>query len=181
MMDKQTLLSQMLTAFNEGDAQNNNQNRLKTTSVPGYPVFLSWGFLSAIEFDDKGGKKAIFLCPFLSVPALSLVVQPPTNPGSIVETNMIRPQNLKLKIPDHINSSQLKEELFYTFLAAVKPAAMGGNRGGSPISYWDGYLCFASLQVNGLIEDFLNQFKAARVSNPVSPTVPAAPPSVPKS
>lgn len=181
MASKQDLLSQVLSAFEEGVPQ--QQNRLKTTSVPGYPVFLSWGFLSAIEVDDKGAKKAILLCPFLSIPALSISVSPLTLPAAIMDTNMVYPQNFKLKIPDHINSTQLKEGLPYAFLAAFKPGAINGSRGGSAVGYWDGYLVYISQQINGEIETFLNHFKASRGSSvsaaPVAPAVPATPPPKP--
>ncbi|KKD38786.1 MAG: hypothetical protein WAN66_14155 [Limnoraphis robusta] len=144
---------------------------VKSTTIPGYPLFSGWGFLTAIEVDQsKGTRKALMLCPFVSVPAVSLQVQAACQPVGLIETEMTYPQNLKLKIPNHLNASQLCEGSPYLFMAALKPGAVGGNRGSNAIAYWDGYLMAAS-QSTEIINPFFKEFKSSLnyVSNTSQP------------
>ena len=174
------------------EGQQSQRNNLRTYSVQGYPIFFSWGILSAIEIDqDQGRKKAHFLLPNVGTPVVSLESQWASHPCSLyLSGDVDYPQNLKLRIPNHINSTQLEEGRPYLFMAAIKAAAVGGgNRGGNATGYFDGYLCsifdarsddFVLFQK--FLTDYLNSFQMLELevpkrNNGTSRTAPPPPPT----
>jgi hypothetical protein len=131
------------------DTPQTRQQGMKTTKVPGYPVFFCWGRWGGSEPNEAGNLKGILFLPYLQTGQMPLNRYNGSTsletPLEMVTTGVDNPFNMKVSITPSLNLSGLKVGEYYVYLVALLPAAVGG--GGKPTPYWDGWLKAYSVEV----------------------------------
>lgn len=129
---------------------------MKTTNVPGFPVFLAWGRWGGSELNSSGNNKAFLFLPYLQSSQMPLLKFDDTtsveSPLSMVSSGVPNPYNCKLSVTPSLNISNLVEGEFYCYVLSLKPAAVGG--GGNPTPYWDGSLKAVGVHPNEVFKDY---------------------------
>lgn len=115
---------------------------MKTTNVPGYPIYLCWARWGGAELNAAGNNKAFLFLPYLQSGQMPLQKFDDSSsmesPLSIVASGVPNPYNCKLSVTPSLNISQLVEGEFYWFVLSLKPAAVSGGANATP--YYDGYI-----------------------------------------
>ena len=137
---------------------------MKTTNVPGFSLFLTWGRWGGAEANQSGNVKAFLFLPYLQTSPMALTKFDNTtsieSPLNMVASGVPNPYNCKTSIVPSLNTSFLIEGKFYWFLLSAKRAAM--NMGGTVTPYWDASLKAAGENLNEVAKDFFAQFAVTK-------------------
>jgi len=122
---------------------------MKTTKVPGYPVFTCWGRWGGAELNEAGNNKGLLFLPYLQTGQMPLHryngATSLETPLEMVMTGIDNPFNMKVSITPSLNLSGLRVGEYYFYSLALLPAAVGG--GSKPTPYWDGWLKSYSVEL----------------------------------
>jgi hypothetical protein len=145
--ENRELLTKIFGAFD--DSPQPRQQGMKTTKVPGFPVFFCWGRWGGAESNEAGNNKGLLFLPYLQTGQMPLNRYNGSTsletPLEMVTTGVDNPFNMKVSITPSLNLSGLKVGEYFIYLVALLPAAVGG--GGKPTPYWDGWLKSYSVEI----------------------------------
>lgn len=117
---------------------------MKTTKVPGYPIFLTWGRWGGTELTASGNTKAFLFLPYLQTGPMPLQkyngVSSLETPLDMVMSDVPNPYNCKINVTPSLNVSRLQEGDYYAYIIGLLPAAVSGGGGNNTTPYWDGWL-----------------------------------------
>ena len=137
---------------------------MKTTNVPGYPIILAWARWGGFEPNSSGNNKAFLFLPYISMGQIPLVKYNGQtaieNPLEMVMSEAVNPYNCKVGITPSLNVSKLIEGEFYSFVLAIKPAAVGN--GSNPIPYWDGWIKAFGASPNDVFKEYFALFNLTK-------------------
>lgn len=137
---------------------------MKTTNVPGYPIFMTWARWGGSEVNASGNTKAFLFLPYLQSGQMPLQkfngASSIETPLDMVMSEVPNPYNCKLSVTPSLNISKLVEGEYYSFVLALKPAAVGG--GGSPTPYWDGYIKAFGITPSEVFKDCFSLFATTK-------------------
>jgi len=119
---------------------------MKTTNVPGYLLVTCWAHWGGTEPNQSGVMKAFLFLPYVQSGLVSLIKpsggSSMESPVDMISANVPNPYNLKSSINPFLNTSELKQGEFYSFIWALKPAAF--SQGGTTMAYWDSWIMSVS-------------------------------------
>lgn len=137
---------------------------MKTTNVPGYPVMLVWARWGGSELNASGNNKAFLFLPYLQSGQMPLTkyngATSVETPLDMVMSEVPNPYNCKVGVTPSLNISKLIEGEYYSFVLALKPAAVGG--GGNPTPYWDGWIKAVGLSPSDVFKDYFALFNITK-------------------
>jgi hypothetical protein len=137
---------------------------MKTTNVSGYPVTLAWGRWGGSELNASGNNKAFLFLPYLQSGQIPLFKYNGSTsietPLDMVMSDIPNPYNCKLGVTPSLNISKLVEGEYYSYLLALKPAAVGN--GNNPTPYWDGWLKSVGASPNDVFKDYFALFNITK-------------------
>jgi|SRR6476661_936258 len=146
--ENRELISKIFGALSD-DAPAQTRQGMKTTKVPGFPVFTCWGRWGGAEVNQSGNNKGILFLPYLQTGQMPLNrfngSTSLESPLEMVTTGVDNPYNMKVSITPSLNLSKLQVGEFYVYLVALLPAAVGN--GNNPTPYWDGWLKSYSVEL----------------------------------
>jgi hypothetical protein len=149
------LISSILK-FADAGSEATVQQGMKTTNVAGYPVILSWARWGGSEVKASGNNKAFLFLPYLQSGQMPLQkyngVSSIETPLDMVMSEVPNPYNCKVSVTPSLNISKLVEGEYYSFVLALKPAAVGGS---NPTPYWDGYIKAVGVNTSDVFKDYL--------------------------
>jgi hypothetical protein len=161
---------------------------MKTTNIPGYSMFATWGRWGSCEVNASGTNKAFLFLPYLQAGPIPLVrvtgrTSMETPLDIVASEGIVNPYNCKVSVTPSLNVSGLKEGDYYSFLLALKPACVGGS---NPVAYWDGWLKAFGASSNDVAKDLFNLFLQTqnlwdkmKASNGLVQSLPFPPPPPP--
>jgi hypothetical protein len=156
----------MAKILNVGDIANETNPRqgMKTTSVSGYPVILCWARWGGSEINASGKNKAFVFLPYLQSGQMPLTkyngATSVETPLDMVVSGVPNPYNCKVSVTPSLNISKLIEGEYYSFVLALRPAAVG--RGSSPTPDWDGWIKTVGPTPNDVFKDYFGLFNVTR-------------------
>lgn len=137
---------------------------MKTTSVAGYPVLIAWGRWGGSELNASGNNKAFLFLPYLQSGQMPLQKYNGSTsvetPLDMVMSEVPNPYNCKLGITPSLNISKLIEGEYYSYVLALKPAAVGN--GNNPTPYWDGWLKAVGNSPSDVFKEYLALFNLTK-------------------
>ena len=137
---------------------------MKTTNVPGFPLYLCWARWGGSELNASGNNKAFLFLPYLQSGQMPLQKFDDTSsiesPLSMVASGVPNPYNCKLSVTPSLNISHLVEGEFYWFVVSLKPAAVTG--GGNSTPYWDGHVKAFGSNINEVFKDYVALFSSTK-------------------
>jgi len=149
-----------------GDIANetNPRHGMKTTSVSGYPVTLCWARWGGSEINASGNNKAFLFLPYLQSGQMRLTkyngATSVETPLDMVVSGVPNPYNCKVGVTPSLNISKLIEGEYYSFVLALRPAAVGG--GSSLTPYSDGWIKAVVPTPNDVFKDYFGLFNVTR-------------------
>lgn len=130
---------------------------MKTTKVPGYPIFLTWGRWGGSELNASGNNKAFLFLPYLQTGQMALQkyngATALETPLDMVMSEVDNPYNCKLGVTPSLNISKLIEGEYYNYILALLPAAVGN--GNNPTPYWDGWIKAVGSNPSELFKEYM--------------------------
>lgn len=133
---------------------------MKTTNIPGYSMFATWGRWGGAEINASGTNKAFLFLPYLQAGPIPLVrvtgrtsIETPLD--IVASEGIVNPYNCKVSVTPSLNLSGLKEGDYYAYLLALKPACVGGS---NPVAYWDGWWKAFDSSPTDVAKDIFNLF-----------------------
>lgn len=143
---------------------NTRAQGMKATSVAGYPVILCWARWGGSELNSSGNNKAFLFLPYLQSGQMPLTkyngATSVETPLDMVMSEVANPYNCKVGITPSLNISKLIEGEYYSFVLALKPAAVGN--GNNPTPYWDGWIKAVGATPNDVFKDYFALFNITR-------------------
>lgn len=143
---------------------NTRAQGMKTTNVAGYPVILCWARWGGSELNASGNNKAFLFLPYLQSGQMPLTkyngATSVETPLDMVMSEVANPYNCKVGITPSLNISKLIEGEYYSFVLALKPAAVGN--GNNPTPYWDGWIKAVGATPNDVFKDYFALFNITR-------------------
>ena len=137
---------------------------MKTTNVPGYPVILCWARWGGSELNSSGNNKAFLFLPYLQTGQMPLTKYNGSTsvetPLDMVMSEVANPYNCKVGVTPSLNISKLIEGEYYSFVLALKPAAVGN--GNNPTPYWDGWIKAVGATPSDVFKDYFALFNITK-------------------
>lgn len=137
---------------------------MKTTNVPGYPVVLAWARWGGSELNASGNNKAFLFLPYLQTGQMPLQkyngATAVETPLDMVMSEVPNPYNCKVGVTPSLNISKLVEGEYYSFILALKPAAVGN--GNNPTPYWDGWIKAVGASPSDVFKEYFALFNITK-------------------
>jgi hypothetical protein len=137
---------------------------MKTTNVAGYPVILCWARWGGSELNASGNNKAFLFLPYLQSGQMPLTkyngATSVETPLDMVMSEVANPYNCKVGVTPSLNISKLVEGEYYSFVLALKPAAVGN--GNNPTPYWDGWIKAVGATPSDVFKDYFALFNVTK-------------------
>jgi len=157
------LISSILRVGDTGPETTARQG-MKTTNVAGYPVILCWARWGGSELNASGNNKAFLFLPYLQSGQMPLSkyngATSVETPLDMVMSEVANPYNCKVGVTPSLNISKLVEGEYYSFVLALKPAAVGN--GNNPTPYWDGYIKAVGATPSDVFKDYFALFNVTK-------------------
>lgn len=139
--ENRELISSILK-FADSTPETTARQGMKATNIAGYPVILCWARWGGCELNASGNNKAFLFLPYLQSGQIPLQKYNGTTsvetPLDMVMSEVPNPYNCKVGVTPSLNISKLIEGEYYSFVLALKPAAIGESK--KSIAYWDGWI-----------------------------------------
>jgi hypothetical protein len=124
-------------------AQTSNLGGFQATKVPGYPLYMTWGFYLGNELTANQTTKIFLFLPYLPVGSQPIRkisgASAIESASEMVMSGTNSPYNLKATFPPNLDIRKFTEREFYFFLFAMQPAAVS-NKGEEANHYSDGHV-----------------------------------------
>ncbi|HAT77549.1 MAG TPA: hypothetical protein DCS19_12165 [Flavobacterium sp.] len=157
------LISSILMIGDTGSETTARQG-MKTTNVAGYPVILCWARWGGSEPNASGNNKAFLFLPYLQSGQMPLTkyngATSVETPLDMVMSEVANPYNCKVGITPSLNISKLIEGEYYSFVIALRPAAVGN--GNNPTPYWDGWIKAVGPSPSDVFKDYFALFNVTK-------------------
>ncbi|MEZ2275449.1 MAG: hypothetical protein ACBR12_01015 [Microcoleus sp.] len=157
------LLNSILSVANSADTPA-ARTGMKTTNVVGYPVILAWARWGGSELNASGNNKAFLFLPYLQSGQMPLTkyngATSVETPLDMVMSEVPNPYNCKVGVTPSLNISRLVEGEYYSFVLAIKPAAVAS--GGNTTPYWDGWIKAVGSSPSEVFKDYFALFNITK-------------------